>query len=278
MLVDEDQHLPLFSSLEKREFLIFVSGLEFGSGIERRLTERFSKWVLGEYGTKNDKLLSSRISRIIMGGGNIGEENQINDVIKGSFRTQEINERVYSNINSSLEYFESFVKQLSDSLSIDVMPGENDLSGSFLPQQPLNPALFPSLIDSSNIVFSTNPHKFSINNYDFLGTSGQNIQDIWWFRSMEDMREVDVLYQTLEMRHIAPTCPDTLRSYPFESEDPLIIKEGVNVYFSCNAKEYGSIWEKNQLSVFTVPSFSKTKSFILLDLETLETYEYKFER
>ena len=49
---------------------------------------------------------------------------------------------------------------------------------------------------------------------------------------MEDIREVDVLYQTLEMRHIAPTCPDTLRSYPFENEDPLIIREGHNVYFS----------------------------------------------
>ena len=213
-----------------------------------------------------------------MGGNNIGEEAQIDEVIKGSFRTQEINERVYSNIASSLDYFESFVKCLSDHWSVDIMPGENDLSGSFLPQQPLNITLFPSLIESNNIILSTNPHKFSINGYDFLGTSGQNIQDVWRFRSMEDIREVDVLYQTLEMRQIAPTCPDTLRSYPFENEDPLIIREGHHVYFSWNAKEYGSIWERSQMSVFTIPSFAVNKSFVLLDLETLETYEFKFER
>lgn len=91
-----------------------MSGLEFGNGLERRTTDLFLKWILGMYGTKNERLLSSRVSRVIMGGNNIGEEAQIDEVIKGSFRTQEINERVYSNIASSLDYFESFVKCLSD--------------------------------------------------------------------------------------------------------------------------------------------------------------------
>lgn len=121
------------------------------------------------------------------------------------------------------------------------MPGENDISGAFMPQQPLNKMMFPKLLENQQVHFCTNPHKFSLNGLMFLGTSGQNIKDICRFKSMDGKSEVDVLYETLEMRHLAPTCPDTLRSYPFESEDPLIIREGLNVYFSCDATEYGTM-------------------------------------
>jgi DNA polymerase delta subunit 2 len=112
------------------------------------------------------------------------------------------------------------------------MPSDNDISGSFLPQHPMNVAMLPALLKNENIVFCTNPHKFSMNGLNFLGTSGQNIEDICRFTDMSNRKEIDVLYETLQMRHLAPTCPDTLRCYPFEKDDPLIIREPQNVYFS----------------------------------------------
>lgn len=168
------------------------------------------------------------------------------------------------------------------------MPGENDVSGSFMPQQPLNIALFPQIhkevqkatIHPDGLIFSTNPHKFSLNGLKFLGSSGQNIEDICRFRDMSSKSELDILYETLQMRHIAPSCPDTLRSYPFETEDPLVIRDAPNVYFSCNAKEYSSMLEtqlNGLMRVFTVPSFTKTKEVVLLDLGSLETYSFKIQ-
>lgn len=47
--------------------------------------------------------------------------------------------------------------------------------------------------------------------YRFLGTSGQNVSDIFRYSSMED--HLEILEWTLRVRHISPTAPDTLGIY-----------------------------------------------------------------
>lgn len=42
----------------------------------------------------------------------------------------------------------------------------------------------------------------------FLGTSGQNVSDIFRYSSMED--HLEILEWTLRVRHLSPTAPDTL--------------------------------------------------------------------
>ena len=42
----------------------------------------------------------------------------------------------------------------------------------------------------------------------FLGTSGQNVCDIKRYSSMDD--HLEILENTLRLRHLAPTAPDTL--------------------------------------------------------------------
>lgn len=230
----EDQ--TLFCNLENRKFVAFISGLEFGSITQKAPINLLTQFLTGNYGSKKERLLNSRVARVIIAGNHIGEESDMDSVIKGSYRTFNINEKVYSNISSSLEQFESFIKTISSVCEIDIIPGDNDISGAFLPQQPANVALFPQLLKNDNIIFSTNPHQFEINGLQFLGTSGQNVNDITRFVDMKEKTEVEILHDTLEMRHIAPTCPDTLRSFPFSEVDPLVIKESPNVYFSCNAE------------------------------------------
>jgi DNA polymerase delta subunit 2 len=44
--------------------------------------------------------------------------------------------------------------------------------------------------------------------YRFLGTSGQNVSDIFRYSSMED--HLEILEWTLRVGHISPTAPDTL--------------------------------------------------------------------
>lgn len=42
----------------------------------------------------------------------------------------------------------------------------------------------------------------------FLGTSGQNVSDIVKYSSVDD--HLEILENTLRLRHLAPTAPDTL--------------------------------------------------------------------
>lgn len=42
----------------------------------------------------------------------------------------------------------------------------------------------------------------------FLGTSGQNVSDIQRYSSMDN--HCEILEETLQLQHLAPTAPDTL--------------------------------------------------------------------
>lgn len=70
--------------------------------------------------------------------------------------------------------FEQFVDQIVDSIDLDIMPGEADFSNSFLPQQPFNSCLFPSIAQRKNrsLNLVTNPHQFEMEGLTFLGSAG----------------------------------------------------------------------------------------------------------
>jgi len=38
--------------------------------------------------------------------------------------------------------------------------------------------------------------------------------------------------QLMQMQHLCPTAPDTLRSFPFREDDPFIVKTAPNVFFA----------------------------------------------
>lgn len=153
-----------------------------------------------------------------------------------------------------MDDFEQFLTELSLNIDVDIMPGEQDFSNSFMPQQPFNSCVFPKLAKEgrTGINLVTNPHQFEINGFHFLGTSGQNIKDMMLNSvterddaavdlldddqqmmdeeggeevgsekgKMSEREEGDLclakLKQSLEMRHMCPTAPDTLRVYPFK--------------------------------------------------------------
>ena len=62
----------------------------------------------------------------------------------------------------------------------------------------------------------------------FLGTSGQNVRDMLLNSETPHIDDeggkcLFRIKQTLEMRHLCPTAPDTLRVYPFKESDPFVI-------------------------------------------------------
>ena len=112
--LDENLQLGIFDNLEGREFIAFTSGIQFDNGGPTCNSVRLSQWITGETGSDNDRLLSKRISRIVIGGNSLGEESDINEVIKGSFVTHDVNEKVYNHLTNSIDDFENFIVKISD--------------------------------------------------------------------------------------------------------------------------------------------------------------------
>lgn len=87
--------------------------------------------------------------------------------------------------------------------------------------------MFPQLLDESfnmnrNINLVTNPYAFEIEGIQIYGTNGTNVKDLRMYSTFKDS-PIDALEQTLRMRLLYPTCPDTLRGYP-TTKDPFILK------------------------------------------------------
>lgn len=162
------------------------------------------------------------------------------------------------------------------------MPGAQDFSNAYLPQQPINSFMFPKLDFKQTLNLVTNPHRFTmVDGVEFLGTSGQNVHDVRLFSKMAD-KPTSCLKALMEMQHICPTSPDTLRSFPFREDDPFVVGRAPHVFFAGCQPAYGEellTQDKSAdsiLKLVSVPTFALTRSIVLLDVQTLESYELKF--
>ena len=122
-----------------------------------------------------------------------------------------------------------------------------------------------------------------MNGIEFLGTSGQNLHDLTLFSKLNDRSPVGQMQSLLEFRHICPTAPDTLRCFPFRDGDPFVLNKAPDVFFAGCQPSYGEkliFQHKNSqesaVKIVSVPTFALTRSIVLLDLTTLESYELKF--
>lgn len=173
------------------------------------------------------------------------------------------------------------LSEICPTLTVDIMPGENDPANITLPQQPLRSAMFPRARQYQNSTFHcvSNPHWWDLDGTILLGSSGQSIDDIYKYVEEED--RVQMMERTLRWQHMAPTCPDTLWCHPFSDKDPFIMEETPHVYFMGNQHIYSSrlVEQANGVAVrlVTIPRFSETGQLILLDLETLETQAICFK-
>jgi DNA polymerase delta subunit 2 len=140
-------------------------------------------------------------------------------------------------INDYLDVLEITLNKLTHTIDVDIMPGEFDISSAVMPQQPLNKAMFPNLIYPDRVNFVTNPHQFVINGIKFLGTAGQNIKDVRMYAD-KHIYPIDIMQTNLEINHICPTTPDTLRCYSFTENDPFIVSDAPHVYFCGNQPIY----------------------------------------
>jgi len=96
--------------------------------------------------------------------------------------------------------------------------------------------------------------------------------------TVAEMREVDVLTNCLYWRHLAPTCPDTLASYPFYELDPYVLDCAYlpHVLFSGGSRAFGTRWVGTR--IIAVPDFAATATAVLVNTAspTLEVQPVRF--
>lgn len=286
-IVIEDSNRSSISSYKmqyaQNNIVAFVSGLEFGhtdytgkSALARNLLIDFFQGRLStNEGVHN---MIKRINRIIIAGNSINSPDDIDLVEKGSFMKQDLNSRVMRTLLKNYEEFDEFLNTISHSVHVDVMPGSEDNSSSFFPQLPLNEIMFPVSSSNDSVNFVSNPYSCIVDDLLFTGTSGQNIKNIQQYSRISES-SLDIMEKTLEWNHLSPSAPDTMRTFPINTRDPLIIENVPNVYFTGNQKSFEtkiSFYNQVPLRLISIPKFYSSHSIVLLDSSTLEVCEYSF--
>ena len=252
----------------EEKFVALVSGLNIGEEKQDPLSlQLFVDYITGALG--NSDGMAHKITRTVVVG------NVIKDVAEVPIHDDK--KEASKNINH-LKEADMFLTQLASSMPLDIMPGPNDPCNVSMPQQPFHRCLLPGTTGHPNVERVTNPHQFTVDGVTFMGTSGQNVDDIMKFVVHDD--RLGAMAATLEWCHSTPTAPDTLPCFPFSDKDPFIVGECPHVYFVGNQPklETGTIEGRDgqQVKVIALPAFSETHTCTLVNLQDLSCHPITF--
>ncbi|ALC44809.1 CG12018 [Drosophila busckii] len=256
---------------QHRSSVVLVSGLDQMQSLNYvDALNMFQYWLSGSFGNKE----AQSMVRLIVAG------NSVRSTAQASVPTLQV-ARTQANANDTVQavsQLDNWFAAWAQALNVDLMPGAYDPANFMLPQQPFHKCMFPLAAALSSFQAVSNPYTCRLDGALIAGTAGQNVSDMLRSTSLESSMEA--LRCSLTWGHLAPTAPDTLACYPYIDSDPFIIKECPHVYFAGNCASFetelhvGTDGQRTRL--VCVPSFSQTQSVALIDLETLDCREIKF--
>ncbi|XP_048248281.1 DNA polymerase delta subunit 2-like [Haliotis rufescens] len=263
--------------LTKDSYVALLSGLDIGGKSEKLFQlQMFVDLVTGQLGDEGQQEASANIVRVILAGNSLSGTLQDKESLN---KAKYLTKKTTAGTVEAMKSLDDIVTQLASCVDVDILPGATDPTNHVLPQQPLHRCMFPQSSAYPTMNTVTNPLDLSVEGVRLLGTSGQPIQDIWRYSTLED--NLDILEKTLVWGHLAPTAPDTLGCYPFYSEDPFIITHCPHVYFAGNCKEYGTKMFKGpdgqEVVLVSIPRFSLTSTAVLVNLRSLECQPISFD-
>ncbi|XP_030839817.1 DNA polymerase delta subunit 2 [Strongylocentrotus purpuratus] len=259
-----------FPPLDDDRYIILMSGLGIGSDQTDLMNLQLMVDIItGQLGTADQQKMFSKVVRVIIAGNSLSESTQDKGVLTTA---KYLTRKSQAGTVEGVKTLDHILVQLTSCIPVDLMAGDFDPANSSLPQQPFHRCMFPQSSVYSTFNSVTNPYEAKIAGIRVLGSSGQNVTDIYQFTTMED--RLSILEQTLKYGHIAPSAPDTLACYPFYDQDPFIIKECPAIYFAGNQPRFqtkkltGSC--DQEVLLVTVPSFQETKSCVIINLRTMD--------
>lgn len=253
----------------------FVCGLELCSAQTqtdaatngRAMIELLVDYLSGALGSTGKVVQPSYISRLVIGGNSIAPTDELrlkrkvkldpSDHVKLSDDKQN-NGTVTS--ASLMRELDAILARLADSIEVELMPGDNDMTNAFHPQQPIHPLLLPEAARRSSIGFVTNPYEFVAFPSDdeenhversgadateggtiFFVSSGSNLNCV--NRETRFDSRLDAMSLILQSGCACPTAPNTVFSYPFTDTDPFVFPKAPHCFVCCDQPEWETRWE-----------------------------------
>jgi len=260
------------SSTDEDKYVVFVSGLSVGSGTFNPLQfQLLIDHITGHLGDENEQTIASNIVRVVVAGNSVHISPRF---VNG----QTVASKDQSRIAEPIKELDIMLTQLVASLPVDIMPGCHDPANFSLPQQPLHRCLFSGASTYNTFSSCSNPHQFELDSVQFLGTSGQNIDDLYKYSDAKD--KLEFMERTLRWRHLAPTAPNSLGCYPYTDKDPFLVESCPHVCFVGNQDKYETRLlegpEKQKVRLICIPRFSECGVAVMLNLRNLECSTLSF--
>ncbi|XP_047160135.1 DNA polymerase delta small subunit isoform X4 [Vigna umbellata] len=236
---------PLKSGEDK--YVVLVSGLSVGSSTSNPLQfQLLIDHITGHLGDEKAQLFASKIVQVVFAGNLVEIPHRI-------LNGQNLASEDFARMSEPIRELDILLSQIAAGLPLDIMPGPSDPANFSLPQQSLHECLFPGSSSYNTFRSCTNPHSFELDNVRFLGTSGQNVDDLDKYSDAKD--KLEFMERTLRWRHLAPTAPNTLGS------------EGQLVRLICVPKF-------SETGVAVMVSFKSCTLHFNLDMAFLYLYKY----
>lgn len=259
-------------------YVALVSGILVGGPrFNIMAVQTMVDYLCGATGSSEEHFhIVSKILRMVIAGNSVAAPDRLEGElfgVRGSLRPREMTSLV-----QPMRSVDNLVRQLASTMEVDVMPGEQDPTNPALPQQPLHPSMLPECANLTTTRLVTNPYAFTVQGVEFLGTSGQNIDDLRKYSANDST--LDMMEKLLNWAHIAPTAPDTLDSYPFKESDPFVIEKQPHIFFVGNQERFESKLvygkEGQKTLIVSVPSFSLDPTLVLVNLRTFACHPISF--
>ncbi|KAK0651846.1 DNA polymerase alpha/epsilon subunit B-domain-containing protein [Cercophora newfieldiana] len=289
---DEDVEMSGSPSPSQGKKIAFVSGLEF-SGTDTSYALDLNlllEFLLGDVLDPSAQSELSHISRLIIAGNSIASEAKEHQLAedqpgeKKSHKKYGYDSSSYNPLPSQL--FDKFLAELLPSMPVTLLPGAHDPANASYPQQPIHPAMFPKsrayaalpgAAEPGWLDTVTNPWEGEVEGWKMLGTGGQNLDDMCKY--VPDNDRLGLMEAMCRWRCSAPTAPDTLWAYPFQNDEPFVMKECPHLYFVGCQPEFGTRViqgpDGQMVRLIAVPSFAATREVVLVDTETLDISRVK---
>ncbi|KAJ0984786.1 hypothetical protein J5N97_003142 [Dioscorea zingiberensis] len=262
----------ILPALREDKYVVLISGLSVGRSLFNPLQfQLFVDHITGHLGDENEQNIASQIVRLVIAGNSV-------EISQGLLAGQTLASKDQLQLSEPIKELDILLTQLAAAMPLDIMPGPKDPANFSLPQQPLNRCLFPGASVYNTFISCTNPHHFELDGIQFIGTSGQNIDDLDKYSEARD--KVEFMERTLRWRHLAPTAPNTLGCYPFTDKDPFLLESCPHVYFIGNQDRFETRVlkgpEKQFARLICVPRFCETGTAVMLNVKNFECHALSF--
>ncbi|KAK4343726.1 hypothetical protein RND71_036820 [Anisodus tanguticus] len=258
--------------LGEDKYVVLISGLSVGRSSSNPLQfQLFVDHITGHLGDEKEQSIAAQTVQVVIAGNSV-------EVPHGLLNGQNLGSKDQSRLFEPIKELDILLTQIAASIPLDIMPGSSDPANFALPQQPLHRCLFPGSSAYNTFRSCTNPHCFELDNIRFLGTSGQNIDDLGKYS--EANNNIEFMERTLRWRHLAPTAPNTLGCYPFTDRDPFYVETCPHVYFVGNQDKYESRLikgsEGQMVRLICIPRFAETGVAVVVSLHCF--YQLKLQK